>query len=50
MSNSILQDLLIEYDKKKSNAERKADLNMQFLFEKYPELTNISNMINMVGV
>jgi len=50
MSNSNLQDLLIEYDKKKSNAEREADLNIQSLFKKYPELSDISNKINMTGI
>lgn len=50
MSNSILKDLLKEYDTKKINAEKKADLNKKLIFEKYPELEEIENKLNSIGI
>lgn len=50
MSNSVLKDLLIEYDKKRVNAEREADLKRQLLFEKFPELSDINKKINIAGI
>lgn len=50
MSNSVLKDLLKEYDRKKIAAEKSADLNKKLIFEKYPELAEVEQKLNMAGI
>lgn len=50
MSNSVLKDLLKDYDRKKIAAEKEADLNKKILFEKYPELSEVEQKLNMAGI
>lgn len=50
MNSSVLKDLLIEYDKKRVKAEREADLKKHLLFEKFPELSDITKKINIAGI
>ena len=46
MSNSTLNDLLIQYERKKSRAEMDLENRKQKLYDKIPELLEIENELN----
>jgi len=46
MNSSTLKNLLIEYERKKSNAEYEADLKKQELLKKTPSLQEIENKLS----
>ena len=50
MDNTTLKSLLIEYDKKRKNAEDTANRHKQDLYEKFPDLLEIDKKINTLAI
>lgn len=50
MNNSVLKDLLKDYDRKKIAAEKKADLNKKLILDKYSELAEIEQKLHIAGI
>ena len=50
MANSVLNDLLKEYDKKKMNVEKDLDIQKGILYDRYPDLENIERQLNIAGI
>ena len=48
--NSILKNILNEYNKKKSKAEYEAEVRKQELYKNHPELQEIDNKLSSLGI
>ena len=50
MNSSTLKNMLIEYERKKANAEHEADIKKQELFKKVPVLQEIENQLTSLAI
>lgn len=50
MADTVLKDLLKDYEIKRLRAEQIADKNMEYLFNKYPEFEKINSQIAKCGL
>ena len=50
MADSILKNILSQYNKKKLNAEYEAELRKQRLYKEYPKLQEIDNKLTSLAI
>ena len=50
MNSSTLKKILIEYQQKKSNAEKEAEIKKEQLYSSEPELQEIENKLTSLAI
>ena len=48
--NSVLKNILSQYNKKKTNAEYQAEIRKREIYKKYPELQDIDNKLSSLAI
>ena len=50
MADTILKNILLQYNKKKANAEYDAEIRKQEIYKKYPKLSEIDNKLTSLAI
>ena len=50
MADTVLKNILLQYSKKKANAEYDAEIRKQEIYKKYPKLSEIDNKLTSLAI